>query len=81
VLAESLPEYRAARGLTGDPSPAHRGGHIVGAVLGAAAPAPVATVTDDHAAALQQQARLGQANKLAASSRARRTELWEARKR
>lgn len=82
VLAESLPEYRAARGLGNSAvSPAHRNGHLLGAVLGAAAPSPVATVADDHAAALLQQDRLHAAERMNLASRGRREELWAARKR
>jgi len=80
VLAESLPEYREARGLGAAPiSPAHRNGHLVGAVLSAAAPTPVHTVNDDHADALAADARRLQFEQLAASSRGRRDELWAAR--
>jgi hypothetical protein len=82
VLAESLREYRVARGLGDTPvSPAHRGGHLLGAVLGAAAPIPVATVTDDHTAALQQEARRLEAERMNLTSRSRRQELWAAKKR
>lgn len=78
VLAESLPEYRAARGLADTAlSPAHRNGHLVAAVLGAAA--PVATVTDDHTTALADESRRRQFEQLAAGSRRRRDDLWAAR--
>lgn len=83
VVAESLEEYRAARGLptSAADTPAHRGGHILGAVLGAAAPQPVATVADDHTDALRQEQRLLELSRVGERARARRQDLADARRR